>query len=180
MIYNFKEILEVYGSVYNLNKEIKAKNVYKLEEGLYSREEYIDPILLLTKKYEDGIITMDTAFYLYNLTDYIPEEIHFARKHNSYPVKQYFVKQYFLDNKIFELGKTQIDVDGTLVNIYDKEKLLIELIKRKKNISFDYYKEIINNYRKIGDKLDINKIEEYLEYYKNKDKIFETIQKEVF
>ena len=45
---------------------------------------------------------------------------------------------------------------------------------------YDLYKEIISNYRKLVNSLDTQKIEEYLQYFVNGDKIFEIIQDEVF
>ena len=80
----------------------------------------------------------------------------------------------------FDIGVTTIKVDGIKIKIYDKEKLLIELIKNSKNILFDYYKEILHNYRRISDKLDLNKLSDYLNYYKNDIDLFLKIQKEVF
>ena len=53
-------------------------------------------------------------------------------------------------------------------------------IKKKKKIPFDYYKEIIANYRSQADKLDIHKIQEYISFYSNKDSLLDTIQREVF
>ena len=47
-------------------------------------------------------------------------------------------------------------------------------------IGYDLYKEIISNYRKLANSLDTQKIEEYLQYFVNGDKIFEIIQDEVF
>ena len=52
--------------------------------------------------------------------------------------------------------------------------------KKKKKIPFDYYKEIIANYRSQADKLDIHKIQEYISFYSNKDSLLDTIQKEIF
>lgn len=39
--------------------------------------------------------------------------------------------------------------------------MLIELIRNKNNLPFDYYKEILLNYRKIISELDIQTIQEY-------------------
>ena len=45
---------------------------------------------------------------------------------------------------------------------------------------FDYYKEIINNYRKISDELDMAKIEKYMALFKNEVNIGNTLLREVF
>ncbi len=42
----------------------------------------------------------------------------------------------------------QLVVESATINIYDKERMLIELIRNKNQMAFDYYKEIISNYRK--------------------------------
>ena len=74
----------------------------------------------------------------------------------------------------------QMTVEGATINIYDKERMLIELIRNKNQIAFDYYKEIISNYRKIINDLDISKIEEYIERFPHEEHIYETLQREVF
>lgn len=63
--------------------------------------------------------------------------------------------------------------------MYDKERLLIELIRRKKQLPLDYYKEIINNYRTQIYKMNMQKVEEYASKFNNEDHILETIQMEV-
>lgn len=55
-------------------------------------------------------------------------------------------KQIYVSEDKFDIGVTTIKVEEIKIKIYDKEKLLIELVKNSKNIPFDYYKEIINNY----------------------------------
>ena len=79
---------------------------------------------------------------------------------------------------IFLLQKTQIN--GITINIYDKERMLIELARNKNQMGYDMYKEIIANYRKIVDNLDMEKIEKYLLYFPYGDKLFDIIQDEVF
>ena len=57
--------------------------------------------------------------------------------------------------------------------------MLIELIKNKDKIPFDYYKEIIENYRKLVDSLDIEKIQDYVMSFSGSDNIARAIQLEV-
>ena len=58
--------------------------------------------------------------------------------------------------------------------------MLIELARSKNQMGYDMYKEIITNYRKIVDDLDMEKIENYLTHFSYEDKLFEIIQDEVF
>lgn len=58
--------------------------------------------------------------------------------------------------------------------------MLIELIRNKSKFSFDYYKEIINNYREIADEIDMSLIADYLKNFINENNILDIIQREVF
>ena len=58
--------------------------------------------------------------------------------------------------------------------------MLIELARSKNQMGYDMYKEIITNYRKIADDLNMEKLENYLTYFPYRDKLFEIIQDEVF
>lgn len=85
-----------------------------------------------------------------------------------------------MSDNLFELGEESLIFEGVLINIYNKEKMLIELIKNKSNVSFDYYKEIILSYRNIANELQNWKIEQYLENYSLEERILDIIKKEVF
>ena len=85
-----------------------------------------------------------------------------------------------IPNDLFNFGKTQIEIENIKINVYDEERMLVELIRKKNIIPFDYYKEIITNYRKKADKLDIYKIQQYISYYKNESSLYDTLMREVF
>ena len=182
MVYSYSEIIEKYNDDYNMKKAMEKEEIYKVSRGIYSDKKYINPMLLFSKKYPNAVITMDSAFYYYNLTDVIPEKVSLATPSNAKPIKNNDVEQYYMDKDFLNLGKELVDIDnyGEKVPMYNKERLLIELIRRRKQIPFDYYKEIINNYREIADDLDMYKIEEYLDCFKNNVSIFEIMQREVF
>ena len=42
MLYTRKEISNIYNSTYQLNKAIYEKKIFKIQNGIYSDEEYID------------------------------------------------------------------------------------------------------------------------------------------
>ncbi len=65
------------------------------------------------------------------------------------------------------------------IRIYSRERLLVELIRHKKKIPFDYYKELMRNYREIIYDLDIPAIEEYAYRVPKTSMIMETLRLEV-
>ena len=84
-----------------------------------------------------------------------------------------------MDDSILNIGKTSIEYLGTKISIYSKERLLIEIIRYKNMIDYDYYKEIINYYRKQIDDIDFQYILDILTYFPKKEMIHKIIQEEV-
>ena len=137
-------------------------------------------MIIASKKYSSAIITMDSAFYYYDLTDVIPRKTYVATNRNSNKIKDEKIVQIKVPKDILNYGEDEVLIDGEKVKMYNKERLLVELVRKKNQIPFDYYKEIISNYRKIADDLDMYKIEEYLSLYKNEVNIANTLLREVF
>ena len=179
MLYSFQEILKKYGTRNNIGEAIKNGEIYKLKNNVYSDKKYVNPIAIVSKKYPSGIITMDSAFYYYNLTDVIPQRVYLATNRNSNKIMDEKIVQIFMPKDILNKGKTEIDINGNKVNIYDRERLLIELIRKRASIPFDYYKEIIDNYRQISYELDMYKIEEYVALFKNEVNLKSILQLKV-
>lgn len=180
MVYTYKEIIEKYKDDYNIRKALKNKELYKVEKGIYSDSKYANPLIVYSKKYPNAVITMDNAYYYYNLTDVIPNKVYLDTLNNSHSIKNEKVVQSFSSEEILNIGKCIVKVENQEVYMYDKERMLIELIRKRNKIPFDYYKEIIASYRDIADDLDMYKIEEYLSFFKNDMNIFDVMQREVF
>ena len=68
---------------------------------------------------------------------------------------------------------------GATIRIYDKERMLIELIRNKKALTFDYYKEIIESYRRIVQTLDIESLQDYIPAFPKQNYIWKAIELEV-
>ena len=63
--------------------------------------------------------------------------------------------------------------------MYNKERMLVELLRNKNKLPFDYYKEILGNYRKQINDLDIQAIQDYAYVIPKSGMIMETLQMEV-
>lgn len=180
MLYSGKEILKKYKTRYNLEKARKNKEIFKLEHGIYSDKDLVNPMIIASKKYSSAIITMDSAFYYYDLTDVIPTKTYVATNRNSNTIKNKNIVQIRVSKETLNQGKEIVMIDGEKVKIYNRERLLVELIRKRNQIPFDYYKEIITNYRKIADDLDMYKIEQYIALYKNEINLGNALLREVF
>ena len=180
MIFTYNELLLTYKSAYQIEKAVKEEKLFKIEKGIYSDIPNTQYLSVIMKKYPYGVLTSYSAYYYHNLTDVIPNKIYLSTNRNATTISSNKIQQIRMKDTLYNLGKTQIEYNGITINIYNKERLLIDLARNKNQIGYDLYKEIISNYRRLASSLDTQKIEEYLQYFVNGDKIFEIIQDEVF
>lgn len=180
MILLYKDLIKYYKSDYEIKKLIKEKKIFKIAKGIYSEQENANYLEIITKKYPNAIFTMDSAFYYHNLTDVIPDKEYLALRRDSTKISDPRIKVVYYQDKFFEIGKSTLIVNGIKIQIYDKERMLIELIRNRNTIGFDYYKEIINNYREIKDTLNTKKIAEYISKFSIENYLYDVIMKEIF
>ena len=179
MLYSWKEINQKYGYPLKVREALNNGDVYKVGRGYYSDKPFINPFILIAAKYPYAVITMNTAFYIYGLTDVIPSSTYLATKRNATRIPDNAVTQVFLSEGIFEHGKTKMEYDGTIITIYDRERMLIEALRNSKSMPFDYYKEIVAGYRRISSELDYQKIEEYASLFKRGKSLLNMLRLEV-
>lgn len=174
------ECLEIYGSDYFIEKKIEAGELFKVGKGIYSEKKYVPELAMLVYKYPNAVVTMRSAFFFHGLTDVIPDECDLATTRDAAKIMDKRVKQYFVSDVFFEEGIEITEYKGYGIRIYNKERMLIELVRYKSKLPFDYYKEIILNYRKLLPSLDIQKIQDYALRAPKSNKILEILQMEVF
>ena len=179
MLLTYSQCRNKFGTDYKIKNLLKSEKLFKVQEGIYSTSNYSSTQEFISIKYPDAILTMDSAFYSHGLTDVIPDIYHLATRREATRIKDERIKQYFMKDSIFELGKTEIEFQGEKIKVYNQERMLIELIRNKSKIPLDYYKEIIGNYRSRVNEMDFGKISEYAEHFKMNHTIMNTIQLEV-
>ena len=104
-------------------------------------------IRCLLVPYPNAILTLDSAFYYHGLTDVISDKYILNTGRNASKIRNKKIKQYFCSEDLLDIGKTQMDHQGVDIRIYDLERLMIELIKYRSKLPYDYYKEIVRSYR---------------------------------
>ena len=180
MIYTRSQCLENWKTPYFLRKALKEKKLYQIEKGIYADTEQVSTLAILTAKYPGAIITMDTAFYYHGLTDVIPDEYYIATAESSRALRDPRIRQMYVKDEILNLGVMEMERRDARFRIYDRERMLIELLRFKKKLPFDYYKEILGNYRSLLYELDIERIQEYAETFPRHKMISEMLEAEVF
>ena len=176
---NRTQCLNTIGSDYIIRKKVKNGELFRVGKSVYSDKSHIPELAVLSFKYPKAVVTMHTAFYLHGLTDVIPDIYDFATLRDAAKIKDKTIKQYFIPEELFEHGIEETDHHGYPIKIYSKERMLIELLRYKTKLPYDYYKEVLLNYRRIIPDLDIRNIEDYAMYSPKSGKIMEMLQTEV-
>lgn len=179
MLLSYQECIEKYGSDYKIKKNINEGELFVAEKGIYSDTKYVPELEIISKKYPNGIITLNSAFYYYGLTDTIPDYYHVATPKYARKISDTRVKQFYENSEAFDMGKTSLEYDGVNISIYNKERLLVELIRNKRKFSFDLYKELIISYRKLVGELDMGLVAEYAYELPKTNMVMEVLRREV-
>lgn len=179
MLLNYNECLFQWHSNYQIKKQIKKGALHQIEKGIYSNHKSVSYLEILNKKYPNAILTMDSAFYYHDLTDVIPEHYYIATDKHSISLRDKRIKQYYIPSSILNIGITTMNKSNTIIKLYDRERMLIELLRYKNKLPYDYYKEILGNYRNIIYELDIQRIQEYISLFPKSKMIAKTLETEV-
>jgi len=180
MIYSYVACMDKYGTDYNLKKAIDCGKLFQIEKGIYADKGRIPELELVMFKYPNAILTLDSAFYYHGLTDVIPDKYILNTGRNASKIRDKRIKQYFCSENLLDIGKTQMDHQGVSICTYDFERLMIELIKYRSKLPYDYYKEIVRSYRERVYDINTEKLQEYLPMFPANGKIQSIIEEEIF
>ncbi len=106
---------------------------------LYSQADIFDPY----EKHHSTVLMGEYAFYTNGLTNVIPEKYELATMNKAAKIRDIRIKQIYIRDDLFVLGVVEKVIDGAKVRIYDKERMLIELLRNKNSLPYDLYKEIM-------------------------------------
>lgn len=173
-------------------KEIKDKNIPTIylsrlvEEGILNRVDrgiYLsdagvyDEYYFLQYKYTQVIYSYATALYFHGLIDLIPNKIIVSVPH-SYKINKIpdNLEVRYVKEDIVNLGVTQVETNiGNMVNAYDKERTIIDIIINQDLIDRETYTTAIRNYIRSRDK-NINLLFMYASKMNAIDKVRNVIE----
>ena len=180
MVFTYSDCLGMWKTDYMIKKKIDEGALYQIEKGIYADVPDATTLAILTKKYPHAIITLDSAFYYHGFTDVIPDQYYLATDKHSIALRDSRIKQIYIQSDIYDVGVMTMERRDATFKIYDRERMLIELLRYKNRLPFDYYKEILGNYRNLLYELDIERIQEYAESFPRSKMISKALELEVF
>lgn len=182
MLYAYKELEEKLGNYSKVKKAVNDGLYIKVSHGIYTDESpSLSELESIFKRYPNAILTLESAFSYYDMSDYVPNKYVVASAQNAHRINNKKVNQLFISEELLNIGKIKIKTKCGIINIYDKERLLIELFRLKNKLSYPYFKEVVNSYRELfkDGLIDNNKLASYCSKFKNGENLKRRIQEVV-
>ena len=119
-------------------------------------------------RYPNAVLTMESAFAFHRLSDFVPDRYTFVTPLNAHRMQNEKVSQSFMSNDIIPIGATKVEMGNGTIQVYDKERMLIELFRLKSKFPPDYYREVVNAYRDLAREEAINfrRLNDYCKLFK--------------
>lgn len=169
MIITTKGLIALGETEYSIRKQLDDGKLRLIERGYYSTDpdDVFGNEVFISKKYPSAIITGLSAFFIYGLTDFVPEYFYLATEQHSFPIRRNDVKQSYQDPSFFEVGVIDKELEEGVVRTYDLERLLIELFRLKGKYPREIFYDVLSSFRKIKDQIDFYKLNQYLKRFSN-------------
>ncbi|MCR2805383.1 type IV toxin-antitoxin system AbiEi family antitoxin domain-containing protein [Paenibacillus soyae] len=176
-----KELLDNGISLYYIKKFENAGVIERIKKGLYklsnTESRDFDEFVTISVLIPGGVICLLSALSYYKLTTYTPWEHYVAilrSKKRLNSITHPPIKYLYFSKKQYELGITEVQVEGKSFQIYDMEKTICDIIRYKDKYGLDIMKEALRNYlnrkdrnlfklKKYGKELNVKDMEKYLE-----------------
>lgn len=157
---------------------VRKENLEKITTGFYAENGWMqDDFLVFQYKYPKFIFSYESALYLLNLTDNLPQtfEVTGPRNYRPFNPKGNLTLIHTESKKeIYELGITEIKTNlGNSVLSYNAEKTICDLIKRSDKIDAETYTKALHNYAKKSH--DSEKLLEYAKVMGIEKKVYDTM-----
>ena len=161
----YKEIFDKYGGMMRTCQLNEEKILYRplqklVDKGLVEKVRYgyyqwidhddLSEISTIIRLFPDAVLCMYSALRYYEYSDRIPGEWHLAvSKHSGksrFKIDYPFVKPYYVEPSILELGLTYGDINGHKVRIYDKDRLICDCIRYRNRMDKEIFNKAIQSY----------------------------------
>lgn len=176
-----KEVIEKGIASNYFTKFIKEKKLTKINKSEYIDESYFkDNHFLLQRRFPKVVFSGYSALYFHKLIDFIPGNIEITIPKN-YRIKKEFlnldVKIHIENNEeVFNLGNVYIINEyGNELFMYSKEKVIVEMIRKKEKYDENCYIKALKNFLNSKDK-DFELLFKYARVRNIEKKVYEIFE----
>ena len=177
----YKRIFDRYGGMMRTTQLAEEKVFYPLREKLIA-DGYVEKVRrgyyqwvnpedfseagTVIRLFPDAILCMDTALRYYGYSDRTPGDWHLAVSKDSgksrFNIDYPFVKPYYVEPTVLELGLTTGNIDGHEIRIYDKDRAICDCLRYRNKMDKEIFNKAIQKYITDPEK-SIPKLLEYAE-----------------
>jgi predicted transcriptional regulator of viral defense system len=140
-------------SPYYIKKLESIGEIERVKQGIYRQagvvKEPLNEMIEVSKLVPRGVICLLSALSYFELTTYNPWEYQIAIHRGSkkpklpdYPP----IKVIYLADAQYNIGIDEVDIDGSTIKIYDREKTICDIVRYREKIGIDLMKEGLRNY----------------------------------
>ena len=161
----YKSVFDKYGGMMRTTQLAEEKIFYPQREKLIA-EGYVEKIRrgyyqwidrddfsevgTVIRLFPDAILCMDTALRYYGYSDRTPGDWHLAVSKDSgksrFKIDYPFVRPYYVEPTVLELGLTTGNMDGHTVRIYDKDRLICDCLRYRNKMDKEIFNKAIQKY----------------------------------
>ena len=161
-------------SKYTVMGYIKKNGMEKVASGVYlAQDAWEDKLYSLQIRNRKIIFSHETALCIHNLSDREPfsPAVSVVRGYNAKHLKEAGVIVHTVRREWLELGLTKAETyAGNTIRIYDKERCICDIIKRKKQMDIQIFQMSITAYFADKDK-NIHKLMGYAKTMKLEERV---------
>lgn len=168
-----KEALKNGISRMNLKKMTEIGMLKRLKYGVYSTDKFVyDDFYIFWLKHPNIVFSYNTSLYFHGMTERTPTKMDVTTAtNNSLDYYKNEINIYRVNKEILNLGKIQIKTPtGKIVNAYNLERTVCDIINNKKNIDIEIANKAIKNCIR-SKKFNSNLMFEYAKKLKVYDKV---------
>ena len=143
-----KEIERLGVDYRRLQQFVEEGELMKIRNSVYTNPHKYSEEELIIALFPDGILTMETALYYYGYLDERPASWKIAVDKNTSKSRfnMYYpsVDPYLTEPKTLAIGRDVIEINGMIAGIYNRDRLMADVLKHRKRIySKDFQKAIM-------------------------------------
>lgn len=151
----------------------------RIKKGYYKlTQQEISDMGLVINRLPNAVVCFDTALFHYGYSDRVPFDIHIAVNKDISKAKvrfEYpFVKPYFVEPYLLEIGIESTVIDNTRVRIYSRDRLICDCLKYENRLEIELYNKAITSYIQ-DSKKNISKLMEYAKIRGVEKKVYDKI-----
>lgn len=150
-VYSSRDLKELGVNSYFCRILLESNELLPVKRGRYIRNDHdLDRILLMQASYPDAVFCLQSALYIHRYLHAEPEKLILAALKSESRLKYRSLTLpvicYYRDDKYARLGITEVDYRNKKVRATDRERTIIDCIRRKSLLSDSDYKSAIQGY----------------------------------